>query len=113
MANTETVNKNRENNTKSCVCGHEMTKHEWKNQWVCHRCGRTKLVQEYMTNADRIRNMSDEELAEAIIENMDCNDFCKHYCEYYNGLYCEFNHVCTEEFAIKNALNWLQKEVER
>ena len=30
---------------KKCVCGHKMTKHEWKNQWVCHRCGRTKSIQ--------------------------------------------------------------------
>lgn len=27
---------------KTCVCGHPMTATEWKNQWVCHRCGRTK-----------------------------------------------------------------------
>lgn len=31
---------------KKCVCGHEMTKAEWKNQYVCHRCGRTKLIYE-------------------------------------------------------------------
>ena len=29
---------------KNCICGHEMTKAEWKNQWVCHRCGRTKSI---------------------------------------------------------------------
>lgn len=27
---------------KKCVCGNLMTAAEWKNQWVCHRCGRTK-----------------------------------------------------------------------
>lgn len=31
---------------KKCVCGNEMTAHEWKNQWVCHRCGRTKFIKE-------------------------------------------------------------------
>lgn len=27
---------------KRCICGHLMTAAEWKHQWVCHRCGRTK-----------------------------------------------------------------------
>lgn len=49
---------------KKCVCGEEMTLAEWKNQWVCHRCGRTKPMRTTVTNADRIRAMSDEELAE-------------------------------------------------
>lgn len=49
---------------KKCVCGEEMTPAEWKNQWVCHRCGRTKPMRTTVTNADRIRVMSDEELAE-------------------------------------------------
>ena len=31
---------------KKCVCGHPMTAAEWKNQWVCHRCGRTKVLHE-------------------------------------------------------------------
>lgn len=31
---------------KKCVCGHPMTAAEWKNQWVCHRCGRTKILHE-------------------------------------------------------------------
>lgn len=31
---------------KVCVCGHPMTATEWKNQWVCHRCGRTRPLYE-------------------------------------------------------------------
>ena len=31
---------------KKCVYGHPMTAAEWKNQWVCHRCGRTKILHE-------------------------------------------------------------------
>lgn len=31
---------------KKCVCGYPMTAAEWKNQWVCHRCGRTKPLHE-------------------------------------------------------------------
>ena len=49
---------------KKCVCGEEMTPAEWKNQWVCHRCGRTKPMRTTVTNADRIRSMTDEELVE-------------------------------------------------
>lgn len=47
----------------NCVCNHKMTRHDWKHQWVCHRCGRTKPIEKLQTNADRIRAMSDEELA--------------------------------------------------
>ena len=53
---------------KKCVCGEEMTPAEWKNQWVCHRCGRTKPMRTTVTNADRIRSMSDEELAEFLYQ---------------------------------------------
>ena len=53
---------------KKCVCGEEMTPAEWKNQWVCHRCGRTKPMRTTVTNADRIRSMSDEELNELFHE---------------------------------------------
>lgn len=28
--------------SKRCVCGHEMTPHDWNHEWVCHRCGRKK-----------------------------------------------------------------------
>lgn len=28
--------------SEKCVCGHEMTPHDWKHEWVCHRCGRKK-----------------------------------------------------------------------
>jgi hypothetical protein len=43
-----------------------MTKAEWKHQWVCHRCGRTKPISIKQTNADKIKQMSDKELAEWI-----------------------------------------------
>ena len=62
---------------KKCVCGEEMTPAEWKNQWVCHRCGRTKPMRTTVTNADRIRAMSDEELVE-FIKNIKVRAvFCK------------------------------------
>ena len=58
----------------TCVCGHAMTRHDWKNQWVCHRCGRTRLIERYTTNAERIREMTDEELAEFLCGIHDDDD---------------------------------------
>lgn len=53
------------------------------------------------TNADRIRNMSDEELAEWI----NTKDMCEH-CAY------ESEGLCTKESCASNILRWLQSEVE-
>lgn len=58
------------------------------------------------TNADRIRNMSDEELAELITGslNFDCADYCDNFT---HG--CAFN--CNKKDR-EIALKWLQSEVE-
>ena len=58
------------------------------------------------TNADRIRNMSDEELAELITGslNFDCADYCD-----------SFTHGCAFNCGKKDreiALKWLQSEAE-
>ena len=60
------------------------------------------------TNADRIRNMSDEELAEVITGglNFDCSDYCDSFS---NG--CAFR--CNrKERELALVLNWLQSEAE-
>ena len=58
------------------------------------------------TNADRIRNMSDEEMAERIASssNFDCSDYCDIFT---NG--CTFN--CGKK-GREIALKWLQSEAE-
>ena len=58
------------------------------------------------TNADRIRNMSDEELAELITGslNFDCVDYCDSFTQS-----CAFN--CDKKYR-EIALKWLQSEVE-
>lgn len=58
------------------------------------------------TNADRIRNMSDEELAELITGslNFDCADYCDSFM---NG--CAFK--CGKKDR-EIALKWLQSEAE-
>lgn len=63
------------------------------------------------TNADRIRNMSDEELAE-LITNMDFD--CADYCDSF-ALGCVFNCEMLTVPYKKNkevALKWLQSEAE-
>lgn len=30
--------------SKKCVCGNEMTREDWKHEWVCHRCGRKRPI---------------------------------------------------------------------
>ena len=66
----------------------------------------TSSVKKRQTNADRIRNMSDEELAELITGslNFDCADYCDSFTQ---G--CAFN--CGKKDR-EIALKWLQSEVE-
>ena len=65
-----------------------------------------ELVYVKATNADRIRNMSDEELAELITGslNFDCADYCDSFTQ---G--CAFN--CNKKER-EIALKWLQSEAE-
>lgn len=60
-----------------------------------------------MTNADEIRSMSDEELAELITGslNFDCADYCDSFTQ---G--CAFN--CNKKDR-EIALKWLQSEAEQ
>ena len=51
---------------KTCVCGHPMTAAEWKNQWVCHRCGRTKPLHKTTTIVLRVKYARD--VFEALLE---------------------------------------------
>ena len=66
----------------------------------------TSSVKKRQTNADRIRNMSDEELAELITGslNFDCADYCDSFTQ---G--CTFN--CNKKDR-EIALKWLQSEAE-
>lgn len=57
------------------------------------------------TNADRIRAMSDEELAEFLTEYEICTN-CK-----YLASKCEFDGICTKGFASAMAYEWLKSEV--
>ena len=86
----------------SCNCQHNSNS---RDSEPCCRCDSRQ------TNADRIRNMSDEELAE-LITNMDFD--CADYCDsFVSG--CAFNCEWLTEPYKKDkevALKWLQSEAE-
>lgn len=58
-----------------------------------------------ITNADRIRTMTDEELAKWILDGVSCDpcDYCKH-----NSVSCRLNQCKPEEETI---LEWLRQPV--
>ena len=82
----------------SCNCQHNSNS---RDNEPCCRCDSRQ------TNADRIRNMSDEELAELITGrlNFDCADYCDSFT---HG--CAFN--CNKKDR-EIALKWLQSEAEQ
>ena len=82
----------------SCNCQHNNNS---RDNEPCCRCDSRQ------TNADRIRNMSDEELAELITGslNFDCADYCDSFTQ---G--CAFN--CGKKDR-EIALKWLQSEAEQ
>ena len=81
----------------TCNCQHNSN---LRDDESCCRCDSRK------TNADRIRNMSDEELAELITGslNFDCANYCDSFTQ---G--CAFN--CGKKDR-EIALKWLQSEAE-
>ena len=83
--------------SRTCNCQHNNNS---RDNEPCCRCDSRQ------TNADRIRNMSDEELAELITGslNFDCADYCDSFTQ---G--CAFN--CNKKDR-EIALKWLQSEAE-
>ena len=81
----------------TCNCKHNSNS---RDNEPCCRCDSRH------TNAERIRNMSDEELAELITGslNFDCADYCDSFTQ---G--CAFN--CNKKDR-EIALKWLQSEAE-
>lgn len=60
-----------------------------------------RVPKKRMTNGDRVRNMTDEELAEFLDEYSSCS-----LCEGYK------RGICTREECFKGFLAWLRKEVD-
>lgn len=73
---------------------------------VCPVCGKPSTIGKPKTNADRIRAMTDEELAEWLERIRLCcaTDLC--------GRSCPFSEVCySNAEAPKETLDWLKEEV--
>ena len=83
--------------------------HKGTNTHYCDECSSDYDMYErkIVTNADRIRAMSDKELAE-FLEQF---EVCSH-CEYSDKERCTFENPCVHEFATAMALKWLQSEAE-
>lgn len=83
----------------TCNCQHNSNS---RDNEPCYRCDSKQ------TNADRIRNMSDEEMAERIASspNFNCADYCDSFSD---G--CAFR--CNrKERELAVTLKWLQSEAE-
>ena len=92
---------------KKCICGHEMTLQTWRERWVCYKCGRVKNVPK-ITNADRIRAMSDEELAEFL-----CGVYDDDNCGVYQDECGKFiNGTTIIDYDQDKILEWLKSEVD-
>ena len=81
----------------SCNCQHNSNS---RDNEPCRRCDSKQ------TNADRIRSMADEEMAERIASgpNFDCANYCDSF-----ALGCALN--CDKSYK-EIALKWLQSEAE-
>ena len=84
--------------------GSDMGSHSVVSDWKGYDF--MEIVEKKETNADRIRNMSDEELAETI-HSISCNateiSTCKEEC-----LKCEQ----PDSYCVRNIMEWLQSEAE-
>lgn len=96
--------------TKKLVCyncgGHGFITATYENgqtSAICPVCGGIGTHEIQMTNADRIRAMSDKELAELMRSMMDCDSCGKMFSFKCDGSYEHCSSVC---------LKWLQKPAE-
>lgn len=62
-----------------------------------------------MTNADRIRTMTDEELAEYLFNRGNGCEYCYGICAYQDE--CD-GHDHAQEFCIEQVVKWLKQEVD-
>ena len=65
-----------------------------------------------MTNADKIRSMTDRELAEWLEENDDQDYFCTTRCPYFDGVFGCVNSNSASNSCLEGRLEWLKQEHE-
>lgn len=83
---------------------------EYKDGNACTFCDDGSKFKR-MTNGDHVRNMTDEELADILIDFCAC-DVCEHHTEYNEYESCSFGNICVKEYAKAITQKWLQAEVE-
>ena len=83
-----------------------------KNENDISLCSRCDDGSEYIkrTNADRIRSMSDEEMADLIASGEICA-ICP-FCKFYGTESCYIENDGTNKNCSKGIMKWLQSEVE-
>ena len=64
-----------------------------------------------MTQADRIRSMSDEELANILVQDIPCK-ICEYWSKEISSCNAPFEFMCTKGYAAALIQKWLQSEVE-
>ena len=95
------TNRNSFGYCKTTACINKHYRHE---QWVSTSNRTEQTVFKPQTQADRIRAMSDEELAEMISDRIDCSE-CKHMYAG-EGKPCHNGKCCPDYW-----LEWLREEV--
>jgi len=79
-----------------------------ETEYPCNQCVHNATDKfKPMTRADKIRSMSDEELAE-FLEKF---EVCSH-CDYMDKERCTLDNPCVHSLAVAMALKWLQSEAE-
>lgn len=84
-------------------CEREFAMDEAYSQMI--RSEREKKKEKKITNGDRIRNMTDEELAKLL------NDVDTNICNFCTAQYTNTYYYCEEESCEKCVLAWLKQEV--
>lgn len=93
--------------TTACINEHYQQE-QWGLLSTTNNCESVVIIQQIKTNGDKMRAMSDEELAKIIGENIDCK-ICKNMANT-DGL-CPSSIINGELDCYSVWLKWLKKEV--
>lgn len=79
----------------------------------CYMCckGLENNYKPKQTNADRIRSMTDEELAKTLTDDIPCK-MCGYWSKEISSCNAPFSFLCTKGYAEALILQWLQSEAE-
>ena len=79
---------------------------------ICSTCENGSDFKEVvMTNADKIRAMNDEELANTLVQDIPCK-ICEYWSKEISSCNAPFGFLCTKGYAEALYLKWLQSEAE-